>query len=144
MRVLGIDLGLKRTGLALSDSLGLSVRILPNLVAKTRALMLEKLLSLVHEFDIEAIVIGKPQPLSKDSAAIAHRAEGLYVALRTLSENENIMLKVILLDEDYSSKAGLKSLIASGVGRKQRKIKLDGAAAAIMVERYLAGPKMQE
>lgn len=144
MRVLGIDIGLKRTGLAMSDELGISVSILPNLHARSRAMALEKLLSLVNEFAVEVIVIGLPEARTEHSKAVASRVMGLYEALMALAVEQGLAFKVALIDETLTSKMAAQSLAQSGVSQKQRKIKLDGAAAAIMVEHYLISHKAQD
>lgn len=144
MRVLGIDIGLKRTGLAMSDELGISVSILPNLQARNRATALEKLLSLVNEFEIAVIVIGLPEARTEHSKAIVSRVLGLEQALKTLVQEQGLALRIALVDETLSSKRAAQSLAQSGVSQKQRKIKLDGAAAAIMVEHYLMSHKVQD
>lgn len=137
MRVLGIDIGMKRTGLAMSDELGLSVSILPNLLARSRAIALEKLLCLVKEFDIKVIVIGIPEGRSDYSKSVISRVLGLSAALKALFAEHNLLVQVVHIDESYSSKNAMSRLVASGVPQKQRKIKLDGAAAAIIVEDFL-------
>lgn len=144
MRVLGIDIGLKRTGLAMSDELGISVSILPNLQARSRAMALEKLLSLVNEFGIKVIVIGLPQARTEHSKAVVSRVLGLEQALQTLVAEQGLALTIALVDETLTSKHAAQRLASSGVSRKQRKIKLDGAAAAIMVEHYLISHKPKD
>jgi putative pre-16S rRNA nuclease len=143
MRILGIDIGMKRTGLAMSDDMGISVKILPNLIARNRASALEKLLSLINEFSIKTIVIGLPEGRTPHSMAVARRALGLAEALRALSLEHDLKLQVILCDESYTSKTAQARMVKSGVTQKQRKIKLDGAAAAIMVEHFLVGQGME-
>lgn len=137
MRILGIDLGLKRTGLALSDEMGLSVSILPNLQAKSREIAVEKLMALVDERKIKIILIGRPEPRSDYSKAVAKRAEGLGFALAEKIMALGLKVEIKLWDEAYSSKRAAAGLVLSGVAQKKRQQKLDGAAAAVMVEDFL-------
>src|SRR5437762_42513 len=104
MRILGIDLGLKRTGLALSDELGLSVSILPNLQAKSRSIAVDKLINMISERYIKIILIGQPEPRSNYSKAVAKRAEGLGFALAERIMALGLDTQVRLWDEAYSSK----------------------------------------
>jgi putative Holliday junction resolvase len=137
MRILGIDLGLKRTGLALSDEMGLSVSILPNLQASSRAMAVDKLMTMVSERSIKIILIGCPEPRSDYSKAIAKRAEGLSFALAEKIMTLGLDVEIKLWDEAYSSKRAAIALVLSGVAQKKRQQKLDGASAAVMVEDFL-------
>lgn len=138
MRVLGVDIGIKRTGLAISDETGISVRLLPNLVAHSRTAAIEKLLSLINEFDIKTIVIGCPQPKTSGSQAIFSRANGLKKALDEQILSLNLAVTVVLWDESLTSKKAAKILALSAVPQKKRKALLDSASASIIVEDYLA------
>jgi len=85
MRVLGIDLGLKRIGLALSDALGISVRPLVNMTPKNLQKDCQAILDLCHKEQIQAIVIGYPTlSQSKEEGEIARRARLLAGKLREL------------------------------------------------------------
>lgn len=137
MRVLGIDLGLKRTGLAVSDETGIAIRLLPNLKARNRKEALEMLLSLIHELAIVAVVIGCPDARTSKSKAIRVRAQSLKEALVQALVSSGLKTKVYLFDEELSSKRGLHGLIRSGVPKERRKRMLDSAAAAILVEDFL-------
>jgi putative Holliday junction resolvase len=139
MRVLGIDLGIKRTGLALSDELGLSVKLLPNLQANSRSAAVAKILAIVKDAQVKVVLIGLPETKSDHSKAVVSRAIGLESELSRLFESLGLAVQVLLRDESYSSKQGAQSLVASGVKKSQRKGKLDAAAAAILVEEYLRG-----
>lgn len=137
MRILGIDLGLKRTGLAQSDELGISVSILPNLLAKSRAMAVDKLIDMVLENNIKKILIGRPEPRSDYSKAVAKRAEGLSFALAEKVMSLGLEVEIKLWDESYSSKQAARGLFLSGVAQKKRQKKLDGASAAVMIEDFL-------
>ena len=126
MRILGIDLGLKRTGLALSDELGLCVSILPNLQAKSRSLAVDKLLKIINESSVKIIIIGRPEPRSEYSKAVAKRAEGLSFALAERILDLGLDVEIKLWDEAYSSKQAAQNLVLSGVAQKKRQQKLDG------------------
>jgi len=137
MRILGIDLGIKRTGLALSDELGLSVNIISNLYANSRAMAVDKIIELITEHDIKVILIGRPQAITEYSKAVAKRAEGLSFALEERILALGLDVKIKLWDEAYTSKRAMAYLVASGVPQKKRQQKLDGASAAVMVEDFL-------
>jgi putative holliday junction resolvase len=137
MRVLGIDIGLKRTGLALSDETGIAIRLLPNLIAKTRVLALEKIMSLISEFSVEAVVIGTPEPKTKGSSAIAKRAIGLKSTLDEIISLQGLGITTYLWDEEMTSKKALANLVAANAPKKKRNSMLDAASAAVLVEEFL-------
>jgi putative holliday junction resolvase len=137
MRVLGVDIGLKRTGLALSDETGTAIRLLPNLVANSRAKALEKILGLVVDFTIKVVVIGCPDPKTSGSKAIASRAIGLKQALDDVFKERGLDTKTYVWDEEMTSKKASAQLVESGVPKKKRSAMLDAASAAILVEEFL-------
>ena len=141
MRVLGVDIGLKRTGLAISDETGIAIKLLPNLLAHSRAKALEKIMALIKEMSIEAVVIGCPKPATPGSKAIASRALGLKVALDEALLNANFLTKTFIWDESLTSKRASAQLIEAGIPKKKRALMLDAASAAILVEEFLHAHK---
>lgn len=141
MRVLGIDVGLKRTGLAMSDESGIAIKFLPNLKAARRDIAIEGLLSLINEFAIEAVVIGSPEPKTSGSIAISRRAHGLKDALVLALRAINRKVLVTIWDETDTSKRALAMLVLSAVPEKKRRALLDAASAAVLVEDFIATNK---
>lgn len=137
MRVLGIDIGIKRTGLAVSDETGTAIRHLPNLLAHSRAAALEKIISLVKELSIKAVVIGQPEARTAGSRAINSRAEGFKLALEEQLKALGLDVQVHLWDEEYTSKKAMENLVKSQVAKNSRKALLDAASAAVLVEEFL-------
>lgn len=137
MKVLGIDIGIKRTGMAISDELGCSVRLLPNLVAHSRSLAVEKILQIALNEGAEVILIGLPEAKSEYSKAVVSRVTGLEKELTEVIAKNNYSVKVVLWDEEYSSKKAASLLAESGMKKKDRQLKLDAASARVLVEEYL-------
>ena len=138
MRVLGIDLGLKRTGLAVSDELGLTARALPNLQPKSRAEDVAFLADQIAELEIGNVVIGLASLRSGDPGSMAKRAQGFAKALEELLAARSIACRVHLVDESYSSKRAAARLVESGVKRAKRKEALDGEVARGLVLDFIA------
>lgn len=132
-RVLGIDLGLKRTGLAVSDELGLSVRPLPNLTPKSRDEDVRFLVAQVVELAVDDVLVGRPK-----AGAIERRAPGFAEALQHALRQAGLGTCVHLVDEDFSSKDAAARLVASGVKKSERKAALDSEAARGLVLAFLA------
>lgn len=136
-KVLAIDLGLKRTGMAISDELGLTARLLDNLEANSRQQAINKISQLVKDENIAVIVIGLPEALTDHSKAVAKRAHGLSELLKKHLDQEGISARIVLMDESYTSRRASLQLAQSGVKKKHRKAKLDSASAAVLLQDYL-------
>jgi putative Holliday junction resolvase len=142
LRVLGVDLGMRRTGLALSDLLGISVRPLENRTPKSRAEDVAFLLALCREHEVGAVVVGLPLlPRSGDDGPMARRCRGFARALADAARAERAPLTVHLVDERGTSRAAAARLVETGVKKSARRARTDSEAAAILVETFLAGDR---
>ena len=128
-RVLGIDYGTKRIGLAISDGLGLTARPLE---VVDRDALGEALRRLHEEYRIARVVVGLPTALSGDEGA---SAEG---ARRLGAEVEDVLdVEVVYVDERFTSRLAESALLESGMKRRDRKETVDKVAAAIILQTYL-------
>jgi len=135
MRALGIDLGLKRIGFAMSDELGISIKMLPVRNASSRNELMKTIIEMCVENNIKEIVIGCPNELSAQSKAIAKRAKGLR---EEILKKENLAhIKASLWDESYTSKTAHKMLLEMSLKRTRRKELIDSASAAVILEEFL-------
>ncbi len=130
-RILGVDLGLKRTGLAVSDELWISSRALPYLNPKSRLEDIRYLLKLCEELEIRYVLIGYPVlPQSGQEGLMAKRARGFFEALK---QHIPDTVEVLLLDESYTSVEALERLGQQKAIAKQ----LDGESARILIENFI-------
>lgn len=131
-RVLALDLGLKRVGVAVSDELRLTVRPLPPVARTSWKQLLRTLAQLCQQFDVKSVVIGLPLRLDGtegDAAAEARRiARNLGLSLS---------LDVHLQDERLTSKEAEERLRAAGLNERQVKERVDGEAAALILSDFL-------
>lgn len=139
-RVLGVDLGLKRTGLAVSDGVGITSRGLPNLTPRSRAEDVATLVKLCADEEVADVVIGLPlSPRSGDVSPMAKRAMGFAQALTDALVSTAI--KVHLVDERGTSKLASARLVQSDVKKGDRRALLDSEAARILIELFVdSGP----
>ncbi len=114
------------------------MRLLPNLQANSRQAALEKIISLINEFSVEAIVIGRPDPQTTGSIAIARRADGLKETLDQIISSLGLPITIYLCDETLTSRRAMATLVEAHVPQKKRRQMLDAASAAILVEDFLA------
>jgi putative Holliday junction resolvase len=140
-RVLGVDLGMKRTGLAVSDALRISSRALQNLTPRSRAEDVAVLVKLCAAEEIDDVVIGLPLLPSGDVSPMAKRATGFAEALCAALGAAGTTTKVHLLDERDTSKQASARLVASAVKKSDRKAMLDSEAARVLIELFVeSGP----
>lgn len=138
MRVLGIDYGAKRIGLALSDATGTLAtpwRTIsrPSSEAETLRLMVSEIEQLMADSDgLRAVVVGWPRRLDGSPTHMTAQVEAFARAL-----GEQLPIPVILQDERLSSHEAETRLAERERDWRRRKAKLDAAAAAIVLQDYL-------
>lgn len=133
MRYLGLDLGTKTLGVAVSDKTGLiatSFTILRH--DNNFDYLIEELKKVIKEKEIETIVLGLPKNMNN---TIGERGEMVISFKEKLEESTN--LPVILEDERLTTKVAENILITADVSRKKRKKVIDKMAANVILQSYL-------
>jgi putative holliday junction resolvase len=131
-RVLGIDLGSRRIGVAVSDGLGLTAQPRATLPRHGGMRDMESIAKAVKEADADRIVVGLPlDPEGKEGLA-ATRARAFADKLRM-----TLQLPVELCDESFSTVEAEEVLIAADVSRARRRQVVDKLAAAVILQRWL-------
>ena len=128
-RVLGVDCGTKRVGLALSDELGLGATP-HDVIDRDRAE--EKIERLVADKAVTLIVIGLPTSLGGGEGASASDARNFGESLRRLTGVE-----VVFRDERFTSRIAEDRLLRAGMKRRDRRSAVNKMAAAIILQDYL-------
>ncbi len=132
MRILGIDYGKKRMGLAISDPLGLTAQGLGVISCEQPEEFLERISQLIEEKEVKEIVVGLPKrmdsSLGEEAQAVLRFAETLR--LRT-------GLPVHLVDERLTTARAHKILKGVGLSRKERTQKADVVAAQTILQIFL-------
>lgn len=133
MRIMAIDYGDAHTGLAVSDATGLVAGHVEVVNSRREADVLSAAQSLAEEYGVEEIVLGYPKNMDGSLGPRAEKAERFAQALR-----EAFTIPVALWDERRTTIAAHNILFSAGKnGRKRKKI-VDGVAAALILEGYLA------
>ncbi len=131
-RVLGLDPGKRRTGVAISDEAGVLAVPLRVIEARGRTALIREVLSIIEEYDVGEVVVGLPLNLDGTMGGRARDAERLAAALSRASG-----LSVRTWDERFSTTAVTRALIEAGVPGKGRKGVVDRNAAAYILQGYL-------
>ena len=133
MKYLGLDLGSRTLGIAVSDKTGLianNYKVIRHNEEYDR--LLNEVLLLVKELEIEAIVLGFPKNMNN---TIGPKGE---LSLSFKEKLEKIVnIPVFLQDERLSTKSATDMLIQGNVSRKARKKVVDSVAATIILQTYL-------
>ncbi|MGA2175697.1 MAG: Holliday junction resolvase RuvX [Verrucomicrobiota bacterium] len=132
MRVLGIDHGTKRVGLALSDETGTIAQPLEFLAAEPAEKLLSRLRDIVAERKVAEILVGIPRNMNGTYGPAAEKARGFVAALEQV-----LTVPVKTWDERLTSVQANRFLIETGMRREQRKERADQTAAAILLQSYL-------
>lgn len=133
MRILGLDLGTKTLGVALSDTLELIATKYDTIIFESENYddALNKLKPVLDEFNISTVVLGLPKNMDNSIGFAAQRS------LNFKEKLEEIGLNVILQDERLSSVEANNVLIKGDTSRKKRKKNVDSIAAVIILQSYL-------
>ena len=131
-RVLAIDPGSRRVGLALSDESRRLASPLRTLQAEPAETLSERLAAVVREVGAVEVVVGLPRNLDGSSGEAAASARGLAEELK-----RSTRLPVSLQDERLSRVAAERHLVGQGVRREKRKALVDQLAATLILEAFL-------
>lgn len=132
MRILAVDWGARRIGLALSDPSGVIATGLPTLTVRGRDDALARVANVVREREAERIVVGLPLLLSGERGEAANAATAFAEALAARTG-----LPVDTYDERLTSALSQRRLQETGVRTGRAKSKIDQGAAIALLESYL-------
>lgn len=134
MRILGLDLGSRTIGIAISDALG----IIASGVETYRFeddrydLALNRVIEVVKERKVEKIVLGYPKHMNGDIGDKAKLCEEFKKQIE-----ESINIEVVLVDERWTTKLANNRLLEADISRKKRKQVIDKMAAVVILQNYL-------
>jgi putative holliday junction resolvase len=134
MRYLGLDLGSKTLGIAISDVSGLIATSLKtiNFNNEDYSILINELKNIITDRNIEKLVLGFPKNMNN---TIGYRAEKTLEFKKILEDYLNI--EVILQDERLTTKLADNMLISADMSRKKRKEVVDKLAASYILQSYL-------
>ena len=131
-RILGIDYGEKRIGLAVSDSMAIIAQPFETLVQDRQGSWRRRLEEIIEQQEVDTIVVGYPLTMKGGHSQQTDRVDVFITALK-----EQTGLPVHTYDERLTSVFARRSLVAMGVRTGHNKAAVDRTAAAIMLQDYL-------
>ncbi len=132
MRIIGIDYGDSRVGVAVSDLLGLTAQGVRTVKNRGREKLLNELSEIIKDYNPEKIVVGLPKNMD---GSVGFRGEATYEfvdSLKTIYSGE-----IVMWDERLSTVSAINVLNETNTRGKDRKKVLDTVAACFILENYL-------
>ena len=133
MRVLGLDVGDRTIGVAVSDALKMTAQGVETIRRKTLELDLARLQEIIAEYEVSTIVVGYPKNMNGTVGPRGEFTKEFCAELEKVVPN----ITIRLWDERLSTVAAQKSLIAADVSRAKRKKVIDKMAAVFILQGYL-------
>jgi putative holliday junction resolvase len=135
-RSLGLDLGDKRIGVAVSVPDTLLAYPLTTLASKDDVSDVEAIIELSRQHQVERIVVGLPRSMD---GSLGQQAEKVTSFVKLLSHST--VIPVVMWDERLSTVAAEKLMLESGKSREKRKAQRDAVAAALILQSFLDGQR---
>lgn len=132
MRILGLDVGDKTIGIAVSDEMGWTAQGVKTIRRKNEQYDLDELRKVIEEYNATQLVIGLPKNMN---GTIGPRGELCQQFAQLL--HSTFQLPVAMEDERLSTVSAERMLIQADVSRKKRKEVIDKMAAVIILQTYL-------
>jgi len=132
-RLMAIDLGSKRVGVAVSDELRMTVTPLERIERRSWKDLLRRAAALIEDYDARALVIGLPLSLDGEENSAAQEAKRIAENFR-----KSLNVPVFLQDERLTTAAAESELRASGVKATEVEKRIDSESAAIILRDFIA------
>lgn len=132
MRVMALDYGDARTGVAISDALGITAQGLESVDSKNQYNLLNRLAEIIKEYSVEKIVIGYPLNMN---ATAGPRVEKTNKFIEILENRFH--LEVIKIDERLTTVASHRTMIELGIKGEKKKQIVDTMSAVYILQMYL-------
>ena len=135
-RILSIDYGQKRTGIAVTDEMQIIASGLTTIPTHT---VIDFLKTYFEKEKVEAVLIGEPKQMNGQPSESASVIKGFVTHFSNIFPD----MKVIRVDERFTSKMAFQTMIDSGLSKKQRQNKglIDEISATIMLQDYLSSKR---
>lgn len=138
-RILAMDVGARRIGLAVTDALGITAQGLETLDRANKRADFRALSAIIKQYNIVEIVVGNPLQMNGSSGTQSEKIAVFVEALK-----KHFRLPVYLWDERLTSASANRILDEAGTSRMQRKGVVDRVAAALILQAFLEARSIQQ
>jgi len=132
MRIMGLDIGSRTIGVAISDELGMTAQGLKTIKRRSMEEDLKEISLIIAQFKIDKLVVGLPKNMD---GTIGKQAELIFQWIK--AAKEKIYLPMVTWDERLSTVEASKILLEADLSRKKRKGVIDKLAAVLILQGYL-------
>ena len=132
LRILALDHGTKRSGVAISDELKMLAHPLEFILAESMPAFVERLRAILAEKPCELILVGMPRNMDGSFGPAAEKVREFIAKLQP-----QVTLPIKTWDERLTSTQANRMMTEGNVRRDQRKLKVDAMAAAVLLQSYL-------
>lgn len=136
-RILGLDVGDKKIGVAVSDPFGQTAQGVTTLQRQNFKKDCEAIWKFIQEYQAAKILIGLPLDLQNEEGPQAKKVRAFHDGLKKFLEEKKADVAMELWDESFSSREAEDFLIQAEVSRQKRKKVIDKLAAALILQNYL-------
>lgn len=132
MRIMGLDIGSRTIGVAISDELGITAQGLKTIKRRSMEEDLKEISLMIAQFNINKIVVGLPINMN---GTIGAQAEAVFQWIK--DAKEKIDIPMVSWDERLSTVEATRTLLEADLSRKKRKGVIDKVAAVLILQGYL-------
>lgn len=136
LRVMGLDIGTKRVGVAVSDELGISANAKGIFEYTDERQLIEEIKKRIKEFCADSVVVGLPVNMNGSLGGAAKQILNIVEVLK-----KQVNIPVCVFDERLSTVMAQNVLLSADLSRKKRKKLIDTTAAQIILQDYLSARK---
>jgi len=140
MRILGIDFGDSRVGVAVSDPFGWTAQAVETIQNKEGSINrpIQRIMELIVKYDVKRIVVGYPKNMNGTIGARAEKTEEFIDKINSALQKNNISgIDIIKWDERLSTVAANRTMTETGVKASKKKGIVDQIAAVYILQGYL-------
>lgn len=131
-RVLGLDIGNKTIGVAVSDPLGILAQGVTTIIRSSKVEDVKALKNIIDEYRVEKLIVGLPKNMDNSMGFQAKRTMNYAEYLK-----ESLDIEIEYVDERLTTASATRSLMEGGVRRENRKKHVDKVAAVLILQTYL-------
>ena len=136
-RILCLDVGDKRIGIAVSDPFAQSAQALTTLQRQTFAKDCEKIFQLSLDYDVSKMIVGLPLDLNDEEGPQAKKIRFFTDGLKDFFHEKKSTAVFEMWEESFTSQEAEKILLQADVSREKRKKVIDKVAAGLILQNYL-------
>ena len=131
-RVLGLDIGNKTIGVAVSNPLGILAQGVTTIIRSSKVEDVKALKNIIDEYHVEKLIVGLPKNMNNSMGFQAKRTMNYAEYLK-----ESLDIEIEYVDERLTTASATRSLMEGGVRRENRKKHVDKVAAVLILQTYL-------